>query len=222
MSKHESQKEETQTVNEIAKDEVETSTNETACPKCDTQSELVKLTDQIQALTVEVDAKNERILQLEEEIKTINNDYVTRVTQKADEANALLKSKLEEISNKMQQELVIHKKYALEKQAGSLIDVINQFAMALAYKPTDPNIAKYQSGFQMFLTMFKNLLSELGISEISVKIGDEFNPEFMECIEFNHSNELADNKVIKVIASGYKLYDRLIKPAMVNVVRKKS
>jgi molecular chaperone GrpE len=186
------------------------------------QLELQQLTKQNQELKAEIDVKNERILQLETEVKTINEDYVTRINEKTNEANALLKAKLEELANKAQTELAIHKKYAIEKQASSLIDIVNQFAMALAYKPTDPNIAKYQSGFQMFLTMFRNLLNELGINEISVKIGDEFNPEFMECIEFIHSNDLANNKVAKVITSGYKLHDRLIKPAVVNVVRKKN
>jgi molecular chaperone GrpE len=184
--------------------------------------EIIKLNEQIQVFQKELENKNEKISLLENEIKTINNDYVSKIAAKANEANVLLKTKLEELSSKMKDELAVHKKYAIEKQANSIIDIVNQFAMALSYKPTDPNIAKYQSGFQMFLTMFKNLLSELGINEIKINVGDEFNPEFMECIEFVHSNELANNKVAKEITKGYKLHDRLIKPAIVNVVRKKN
>ncbi|MDR1991441.1 MAG: nucleotide exchange factor GrpE [Mycoplasmataceae bacterium] len=174
----------------------------------------------IQELKEIITSKNEHINKLESEIKTINEDYVKKVMEKASDANIQLKTKLDELTKKMQAELAIHEKYALEKQAGNLIDIINQFAIALSYKPTDPNIAKYQSGFQMFLTMFQNLLSDLNINEIPIKIGDEFDSETMECIEFVHSNDFDNNKVVKIISRGYKLHDRLIKPAMVNVVRK--
>jgi molecular chaperone GrpE len=225
MSKHETNKTQSEEKENIKNQETNREDSNKKESKVESQKEQVeieKLSKEIQQLKTEIDSKNERILQLEQEVKTINEDYVIRVTEKANEANALLKSKLAELSDKMQQDLAVHKKYALEKQAASLIDIINQFAMALSYKPTDPNIAKYQSGFQMFLTMFHNLLNELGITEIKVNVGDEFNPEIMECIEFVHSHELANNKVAKVITKGYKLYDRLIKPTVVNVVRKKS
>jgi molecular chaperone GrpE len=219
MSKYENKKPENEKIKEENKVE---STKIAKEEKVEVESEVAKLNKQVQQMQTEINTKDERILQLENEIKTINEDYVTKVTAKANEANALLKTKLEELSNKAQQELATHKKYAIEKQAGSLIDIVNQFAMALSYKPTDPNIAKYQSGFQMFLTMFQNLLQELGINEVKVNVGDEFNPEFMECIDFIHSDQLANNKVAKIITKGYKLHDRLIKPTIVHVVRKKN
>ncbi|MDR0739906.1 MAG: nucleotide exchange factor GrpE [Mycoplasmataceae bacterium] len=178
--------------------------------------------NEIKKLQELVQTKDDHINKLQEEINKINHDYITKITEKTNEANATLKAKIDELTNKANQELTIHKKYALEKQATALIDIINQFSLALDYKPSDPNIAKYQSGFQMFLVMFKNLLVELGINEIPVNIGDEFNPEIMECIEFVHSNELSDNKVARIITKGYKLHDRLIKPIAVNIVRKKS
>ncbi|MDR0675104.1 MAG: nucleotide exchange factor GrpE [Mycoplasmataceae bacterium] len=216
--KENSEKEETNILNE---QEISKSID-TINPKTKEQQELENLIQQVAALNEIIIAKDAHIAKLQNEINQINQDYVTKITEKTNEANTTLKAKIEELTNKANQELSMHKKYALEKQAINLIDIINQFAMALDYKPTDPNIVKYQSGFQMFLTMFKNLLTELGINEIVVNIGDEFNPEIMECIEFVHSNELTDNKVAKIITKGYKLYDRLIKPTSVNIVRKKS
>jgi molecular chaperone GrpE len=211
MSKHENKNQTTSENNEP----VETSNDQA-------QLDFEALKQAAEDLKKEITDKNHRIASLEKEIKTINDDYVNKVTEKANEANTLLKTKITELTNKAQQELTVHKKYALEKQAVQLIDIVNQFAMALSYKPADPNIVKYQSGFQMFLTMFQNLLTELGIHEIPIKLGDEFNPEFMECIEFVDGHDSPDNKIAKVITKGYRLHDRLIKPATVNVIRKKN
>ncbi|MDR1234875.1 MAG: nucleotide exchange factor GrpE [Mycoplasmataceae bacterium] len=220
MSKHERKKQSNE-INEETKIDNQKS-NEVKTSKTKEQLEIEELLNKNQQLSETIISKDIHITKLQDEINKINQDYVNKITEKANEANITLKAKIEELTNKTNQELAIHKKYALENQAIELINIVNQFAMALDYKPSDPNIAKYQSGFQMFLTMFKNLLTNLGINEILVKVGDEFNPEIMECIEFIHSNDLDNNKVVKVITGGYKLYDRLIKPVVVNVVRKKS
>jgi molecular chaperone GrpE len=166
--------------------------------------------------------KDKHIEKLQQEIQSINNDYVSKITEKTNEANATLKNKLDELSKKAFEELSLHKKYAIEKQAENIINIINQFELALSHTSSDEKIANYQNGFKMFLTMFKNLLSDLSIHEILVQIGDEFDPKKMECIEFIHHNQLADNKVAQVVTKGYYLHDHLIKPAVVRIVKKKN
>ncbi|MDR3330318.1 MAG: nucleotide exchange factor GrpE [Mycoplasmataceae bacterium] len=209
------------------KEQHEPTVEETKIPIVEETSEkevkdIEQLMKQVQDLTNTVVAKDEHINKLETEIKQINQDYVNRVSQKANEANVLLKGKIDELTNKANQELATHKKYAIEKQASQLIDIVSQFELALSHTPSDPKIANYQMGFKMFLTMLKNLLTDLGIVEIKVSVGDEFNPEYMECIEFTHSDQLAEHKVAKVVSKGYKLYDRLVKPTNVIVVKKLS
>jgi molecular chaperone GrpE len=177
------------------------------------------LNDEIAKLNAYITEKDKRIITLEDQIKQINQEYVGKVQEKTEQANAQLKQKMDELNTKAAQELENIKKYGLEKQLGSLIDIISQFEMALSYKPTDEKIANYQSGFMMFLNMFKNLLSELHVNEININVGDEFNAEYMECVEFVSNPELKDNHVAKVITKGYRLHDRVIKTAVVYVVR---
>ena len=132
-----------------------------------------------------------------------------------------MKQKIDELTSKSQSELVEHKKYAVEKQAVQLIEIINQFELSLSYPQTDPKIINYQNGYKMFLFMFKSLLNELGINEININVGDDFNSQFMECIEFKDEQSVGDNKVIKVLTKGYKLYDRIIQVATVILNRRK-
>jgi molecular chaperone GrpE len=180
------------------------------------------LKKQIEELNSLIASKDKNIENLLKQIKDINNEYVQKVQQKAIEANTLLKQKLEEITFKSQQELSQHKKYAIEKQANKLIEIINQFELSLSYPQTDPKIVNYQNGFKMFLSMFKSLLNELGIQEIIINKGDEFNPQFMEAIEFVDDQTIADNKVSKILTKGYKLYDRIIQVATVIINKRKN
>jgi molecular chaperone GrpE len=185
----------------------------------DSQPTVASLNEKITELNAYINEKDLRIIQLETQIQQINEEYVNKIKEKTEQANIQLKQRIDELNAKAILELDNIKKYGLEKQVLPLIETISQFEMALSYKSNDEKIATYQSGFIMFLDMFKNILTDLNINEIPVKIGDEFNAEFMECVEFVQNSELQNNQVFKVITKGYKLYDRMIKTAVVKVVK---
>ena len=48
-------------------------------------------------------------------------------------------------------------------------------------------------------------------------VGKEFNPEFHEAVMQTPTNDQPDHTIIAELQSGYKLYDRILRPAMVNV-----
>ena len=59
-----------------------------------------------------------------------------------------------------------------------------------------------------------------GVKEIEVKIGDPFNPHLEECIETIEDSE--DEKIIEVVAKGYIIGDRVLRPVKVKVSKKKT
>jgi molecular chaperone GrpE len=220
MRKHKKQPQEEikQEVNTASEKLQEVTINENDLLK----SENEKLKKQITDLDALVLSKDKNIDNLLKQIESLNKEYVEKVQQKTNEANNLLKQKTDELISKSQQELDQHKKYAIEKQASKLIEIINQFELSLSYPQTDPKIVNYQNGFRMFLSMFKSLLGELGINEININIGDDFNPQYMECIEFQDEPNVADNKVIKIMTKGYKLHDRIVQVATVVLNKRKN
>ena len=56
---------------------------------------------------------------------------------------------------------------------------------------------------------------------IKVKVNDHYNPHTMEAIDTIKENDSTDFKVTKVVENGYKLHDRVIRPAKVIVSNKK-
>ncbi|MCF0227579.1 MAG: nucleotide exchange factor GrpE [Malacoplasma sp.] len=69
--------------------------------------------------------------------------------------------------------------------------------------------------------MMKNWLKSNHIELIDIKINDHYDPNFMEAIDTVKDNDSTDYKVVKIIENGYKLHDRIIRPAKVIVSNKK-
>ncbi len=183
-------------------------------------SKVLELTKTIESLSKDNEQLKSKLASYESQIKVLNEEYVKKVSEKAKQAADLIDQKTNEIKQKLSSEYNTKSKYALEKTAEEIIHIVNQFELALSHEPSDPKILNYQKGFKMFLTMLKTLLSNMNVNEISVNANDEFDPTFMECFETQHSETIANNKVIRVIKKGYKLHERVIVPTLVVVCKK--
>lgn len=73
----------------------------------------------------------------------------------------------------------------------------------------------------MIMSEFKNTLSKEGVTEISVKEGDTFDPEYHMAIERIESKKVAPGKILKVNLKGYLLHGRLLRPTTVVVAKAK-
>ena len=56
--------------------------------------------------------------------------------------------------------------------------------------------------------------------ELIDPLGEAFDPEFHQAVTVLPAEELEENSVMEVLQKGFKLHDRLIRPAMVVVSRK--
>lgn len=68
-------------------------------------------------------------------------------------------------------------------------------------------------GLSLAWKQLTDILTKYGVEKID-PAGQEFDPQYMECIDTATGNE---NIVIKVYEAGYKLKDKLIRPAKVQV-----
>lgn len=107
-------------------------------------------------------------------------------------------------------------KYRAEGFIEDLLPVLDSFYLALANEPTDPSLKNYLIGFQYIYRNLVSVLENEGVSEILPKAGDKFDPSIMNAMEVVE-DEGEENLVKKVYTKGYKLHDRLIRPANVAV-----
>lgn len=109
-------------------------------------------------------------------------------------------------------------KYRSEGFIEELLPILDSFYVVLQKEPEDPALKNYLIGFQY---IYKNLVSVLeneGVTEISPEIGQTFDSSVMAAVD---TVEGEDNLITKVYCKGYKLHDRIIRPANVQVSVKK-
>jgi len=111
-------------------------------------------------------------------------------------------------------------RYRAEGFVENLLPALDSFYMALSVEPNSQEAKNYQQGFGFIYNQLQTALSNEGVTEILPKVGDSFDPAFMHAMEVEET-EGDENKVLQVYSKGYRLHEKLIKPAMVKVSKKK-
>lgn len=108
-----------------------------------------------------------------------------------------------------------YRDFAIGDAIKSLLPVMDSFERALQVKsnPTD-----FRSGVELIYKQLQDALGKLGVQAISAK-GQPFDPHYHEAIEMVETAEAPDHQVIEELQRGYKLKDRLLRPAMVKVAK---
>jgi molecular chaperone GrpE len=115
-------------------------------------------------------------------------------------------------SNKEQQDF---RDYAAADAIKSLLPVLDSFERALQVK-SDPG--DFRSGVELIYKQLQDALAKLGVRAIPAK-GEPFDPRVHEAIEMVETSDVPDHEVLDELQRGYKMKDRLLRPAMVKVAK---
>jgi molecular chaperone GrpE len=112
-------------------------------------------------------------------------------------------------------------RYANESLLQKVIPVLDNFEMALAaaQNSSADGLKSLQDGVAMIHSQLKNALAEAGLEEVDAT-GKPFDPNWHEAVSQQESTEVAEGNVLQQLRKGYKLRDRLLRPATVIVARK--
>jgi len=98
----------------------------------------------------------------------------------------------------------------------ALLPMFDSFERALQSPTTQPN--EFRIGIELIYKQMQDALSKLGVRPVPAK-GERFDPRVHEAIEMVETSEIPDHQVIDELQRGYKLKDRLLRPAMVRVAQ---
>ena len=107
-------------------------------------------------------------------------------------------------------------KYRAAGFVENLLPILDGFHMALSCETTSQEMKNFLIGFEFIYRNMVSVLENEGVSEVSPKVGDGFDPNTMSALETKF-DEGKPNRILEVKAKGYKLHDRLIRPAIVVV-----
>jgi molecular chaperone GrpE len=112
--------------------------------------------------------------------------------------------------------------YSTASLLEKLLPILDNFEMALAAaqtpQPAQSGVASLQAGITMTQQQLKSALADSGLEEIDTT-GRAFDPALHEAISQQETADVPEGHIIQQVRKGYKLRDRLLRPAAVIVAK---
>ena len=112
-------------------------------------------------------------------------------------------------------------KFANESLLQKLIPLLDNFDMAItaATNAKEGTAQSLQTGVNMILSQFRSTLAEAGLEEVDA-MGKTFDPNFHEAVSQLETADVPEGHIVQQLRRGYKLRERLLRPATVIVAKK--
>ena len=154
------------------------------------------------------------------EIEKLRNQLTEILNEKQNLLEKLQYSKAEMINyRKRKEEETDNKlKYANQDLILEIIPVLDNFERAIKLDDNDltDELSKFLTGFKMMYASLCEVLKKFGVEEIDCE-GKEFDANTMQALMTDSDSNFEDDIVLDVLLKGYRLKDRVIRPASVKV-----
>ncbi|KIL37696.1 molecular chaperone GrpE [Cohnella kolymensis] len=105
--------------------------------------------------------------------------------------------------------------YASLKLVGQLLPVLDNFQRAL-HTGEGADSASFTKGIEMIYRQLSQVLEDEGLKPME-PVGQPFDPELHQAIMQVETDEYEEGIVVEVVQPGYRMKDKIIRPAMVKV-----
>jgi len=123
----------------------------------------------------------------------------------------------ENARKRAQAEVANAHKYALEKFAQGLLPVVDSLEAALGVD--NATVDALKSGAQLTLKQLHAALGKESIAQIAPATGDRFDPHWHQAMAAVEVADAEPNSVVAVMQKGWRLHDRVLRPALVTVAK---
>ncbi|MBU0278892.1 nucleotide exchange factor GrpE [Gemella sp. zg-1178] len=145
-----------------------------------------------------------KVLKLEEEVKSSEDKYLR------------LYAEFENFKKRKNQEIETNNKYKSQKLISEILPSLDNLERALASTQETEANSGLLKGVQMVYEGLQKALSSEGV-ELIEATGKEFDPNFHQAVMQDSDSQKEEGIVLETFQKGYKLKDRVIRPAMVKV-----
>ena len=161
----------------------------------------------------ESDSENQAISENEKDEKSWEEKY-------NDTYDALLRAKaeVENIKKRSEKEVSNAYKFSTESIFLDLIPIFESVDIAVSQDTDSLSKENLVEGNKLLKNMFDSLLEKNSLEVIN-PINEKFDPNLHQAIKTIENGNKDDNIVAEVLQKGYKLVGRVIKPALVVVIK---
>ncbi len=154
----------------------------------------------------------------EEEVKEVEKNIEEVIDYK--EKYLLSLAEMENLRKRLENEKMDFIKYKASSFIYEILPTVDMFEQALSAKNVSEETKNWLLGFEMILANLKNALNLEGVKEILVKKDDEFDGNLHHAFEEIETDKVSPGKILEIKQKGYKIHDRLLRPATVVVAAK--
>ena len=187
-------------VNEEVNPEVDEIIEDEILEETEVAEEVVEETETAEELTEEVDP----VTELESRCKDLEDKYLRKVAE------------FENFKRRKTKDLDDTRNYAKANTIEEFLTVVDQFDMAISAIETAPDLETMKQGMLMIQNTFQRSFENLGVEKMKC-VGQPFDPNFHDAVTKEASEEVPEDSIIREWKPGYKLGDRLLRPASVVV-----
>lgn len=127
---------------------------------------------------------------------------------------ARLQAEFENARKRTAREQQDFRDYALADAIKALLPTLDSFERALQTGSREQS--EFRGGIELIYKQLQDALLKLGLHPIPAK-GEIFDPHLHEAVEMVETSDAPDHLILEELQRGYKLKDRLLRPAMVKV-----
>lgn len=129
---------------------------------------------------------------------------------------ARLQAEFDNFRKRQARENAEFRDYALTNSIRELLPILDSLDRALQ---AHPEAQEFRKGIELIDKQFHDALAKLGVEPIDAK-GQPFDPNLHQAIQMVDSPSVEENHVVDELQRGYRIKDRLLRPAMVTVSKK--
>lgn len=148
--------------------------------------------------------ENAEVIELKEQVDKLKDQLLRNAAE------------LDNFKRRMNEERMRESKYRAQSVITNIIPAIDNFERALASTVEDESTSTFLTGFKMIHAQLIEALVNEGVEVIKSE-GEAFDPLVHQAVMQEASEEFESGMVIAELQKGYKLKDRVIRPAMVKV-----
>jgi molecular chaperone GrpE len=129
---------------------------------------------------------------------------------------ARLQAEFENARKRAAREQQDYRDYAVADAVKLLLPILDSFERAL--ETTSTKTGEFRNGVELIYKQVQDALAKLGVQPVAAR-GQPFDPHVHQAIEMVETDEVPDHQVVDELQRGYKLKERLLRPAMVRVAK---
>lgn len=128
---------------------------------------------------------------------------------------ARMQAEFDNARKREQKERAEFRDFAVAGAVEQFLPVLDNFHLALKAEGSAEQI---RAGVEMILRQMEDVLRNLGVQPIEA-VGAEFDPRVHEALGSVETTEHPDNHVVNEVRRGYRIKERLLRPAMVQIAK---